>query len=105
MNWDLNLIYLSFPGGFPGGSAGKESTCNARDLGSIPGLGRSPGEGNSYPLQYSGLKKSMDCIVPGVAKGKVYFLMECKCKSGTKIVLLEFTLQFQFLTIFLAFGI
>ena len=54
--------------GFPGGSAGKESTWNVGDLGSIPGLGRSPGEGNSYPLQYSGLENSMDCIVHGVAK-------------------------------------
>ena len=43
---------------FPCGSAGKESTCNAGDLSSIPGLGRSPGEENSYPLQYSGLKNS-----------------------------------------------
>ena len=48
--------------GFPGSSAGKESACNAGDPGSIPGLGRSPGEGNSYPLQYSGLENSMDCI-------------------------------------------
>ena len=48
--------------GFPGGSSDKESTCNAGHLGSIPGLGRSPGEGNSYPLQYSGLENSMDCI-------------------------------------------
>ena len=48
--------------GFPGGSAGKESTCNEGDLGSIPGLGRSPGEGNSYLLQYSGLENSMNCI-------------------------------------------
>ena len=54
--------------GFPYGSAGKESACNAGDLGSIPGLGRSPGEGNSYPLQYSGLENSMDCIVHGAAK-------------------------------------
>ena len=45
--------------GFPGGSAGKESTCNKGDLGLIPGLGRSPGEGNSYPLQYSGLENSI----------------------------------------------
>ena len=45
---------------FPCGSAGKESTCNAGDLGSIPGLGRSPGEGKGYPLQYSGLENSMD---------------------------------------------
>ena len=42
--------------GFPGSSAGKESACNAGDLGSIPGLGRSPGEGNGYPLQYSWLE-------------------------------------------------
>ena len=51
--------------GFPSGSAGKESACNAGDLGSIPELGRSPGEGNSYPLQYSGLENPMDCIVHG----------------------------------------
>ena len=54
--------------GFPCGSAGKESTCNAGDLGSIPGLGRSSGEGKGYPLQYSGLENSMDCIVHGVAE-------------------------------------
>ena len=53
---------------FPCGSAGKESTCNVRDLGSISGLGRSPGEGKGYPLQYSGLDNSTDCIVHGVAK-------------------------------------
>ena len=56
--------------GFPGGSAGKESACNAGDLGSIPGLGTSPGERNSYPLQYSGLENSMDCIAHGVAKSR-----------------------------------
>ena len=54
--------------GFPGSSAGKESTCNAGDLGSIPGLGRSPGEENSNPLQYSGLENFMDCLVLGVTK-------------------------------------
>ena len=54
--------------GFPGDSAGKESACNARDLGLTPGLGGSPGEGNSYPFQYSGLESSMDSIVHGVAK-------------------------------------
>ena len=47
-------------GGFPGNSAGKESTCNVGDLGLIPGLRRSPGERNGYPLQYSGLENSMD---------------------------------------------
>ena len=54
--------------GFPCGSAGKESACNAGDLGSVPGLGRSPGEGKGYPFQYSGLENSMDSIVHGVAK-------------------------------------
>ena len=54
--------------GFPGGSAGKESACNARDLSSIPGLGISPGEGKGYSLQYFGLENSMYCIVHGVAK-------------------------------------
>ena len=54
--------------GFPGGSAGKESACNVRALGSILGLGTSPGEGKGYPHQYSGLENSMDYIVHGVAK-------------------------------------
>ena len=53
---------------FPCGSAGKESTCSVGDLGLIPELGRSPGEGKGYPPQYSGLENSMDCIVYGVTK-------------------------------------
>ena len=53
--------------GFPGGSAGKESTCTEGDWVRSLGLGRSPGEGNSYLLHYSGLENSMDCIVHGVA--------------------------------------
>ena len=57
--------------GFPCGSAGKESVCNAGDLGSIPRLGRSPGEGKGYPLQYSGLENSMDCIVQSVVSQRV----------------------------------
>ena len=52
------------------GSAGKEFTCNAGDVGSIPGLGRPPVEGNSYPLQYSGLKNFMDSIVHRVTKSQ-----------------------------------
>ena len=56
--------------GFPCDSTGKESTCNAGDLGSIPELGRSPGEGNGYPLQHSGLENSMDCIVRGVTNSR-----------------------------------
>ena len=54
--------------GFPCGSAGKGSIYNTGDLGLIPGLGRSPGEGKGYPLQYSGLENSMHCVVHGVAK-------------------------------------
>ena len=56
--------------GFPCGSAGKESACNVGHLGLIPGLGRSPGEGKDYPLQYSGLETSMDYIVHGVVKSR-----------------------------------
>ena len=71
--------------GFPGGSAGKESTCNVGDLGSIPGLARSPREGKGYPLQYSGLENSMDCIVHAVTKSltrlsNFHFLEETKEK-------------------------
>ena len=57
---DIYLVVIML--GFPGGSDNKEFACNAGDLGLIPGLGRAPGEGNSYPLQYSGLENSMDCI-------------------------------------------
>ena len=54
--------------GFPCDSAGKVSACNVRDLGSIPGLGSSPGERKDYTIKYSGLENSMDYIVHGVAK-------------------------------------
>ena len=53
---------------FPGSSAGKESACNSGDPGSIPASGRPPVEGVGYPLQYSSLKNSKDCIVHGVTK-------------------------------------
>ena len=56
--------------GFPPGLAGKESACNAEDLGSIPLLGRSPGERKGNPLHYSGLENSIDCIVHGVTKSQ-----------------------------------
>ena len=59
---------LSLFVGFPGGSDGKESVCNAGGLGLIPWLGRSHGEGKGYPLQYFGPENSMDCIVHRVAK-------------------------------------
>ena len=57
-----------FPLGFPCGSASKESTSSVGDLGLIPGLGRSPGEGKGYPLQYSGQENSVDFIVHGVSQ-------------------------------------
>ena len=56
--------------GFPDGSVDKESACNAGDPSLIPGLGRSPGEGKGYPLQYSGLENYMYCIVYGVSKSR-----------------------------------
>ena len=79
LNWTVFLI------GFPCGSAGKESACNAGDLGSIPGLGRSPGEGKGYPLLYSGLENSTDCVVHGVAR------------VGHNWATFTFTLHFMFL--------
>ena len=67
------IIYIYiYTYGFPAGSAGKESACNVGNPSSIPGLGRIPGEGNGYPLQYSGLKNSMDCIIHGVAKSELW---------------------------------
>ena len=63
----VSMTHLDFKG-FPRGSAGKESACNVGDLGLIPGLGRSSGEGN--PLQYSGLE-NIACIVHGVAQSRV----------------------------------
>ena len=56
--------------GFPYGSASEESTCSAGDLGSFPGLGRSPGEGKGYLLQYSGMENFMDCTVHRVTKSR-----------------------------------
>ena len=54
--------------GFPGGSAGKEPACDMGDLGLIPGMERAPGDGKGYPLPYSGLENSLDCIVHGGRK-------------------------------------
>ena len=66
--WRQHLLYK----GFRGGSAGKEYACNAWDLSSIPRLGRFPGEGKGYPLQYFGLENSVDCIVHGVTKSRTW---------------------------------
>ena len=82
--------------GFPCGSAGKESACNAGDSGSIPGFGRSPGEGKGYPLWYSGLENSPDCIVHWVAKSRTWlsdfhFHLQCSAQ-GMSLLTLSATL-------------
>ena len=68
MPWTFTTYDISLISAFPDSSVGKESACNAGNPTSIPGLGRSPGEGKGYPLQYSSLQNSMDCIVHGVTK-------------------------------------
>jgi len=65
-----SLVLTILLQGFPDSSTGTESACNAGDPGSIPELGRFPGEGKGYPLQYSGLENSKDTIVPGVTKSQ-----------------------------------
>ena len=68
--WGRTELDMTEAAAAAGGSAGRESACNAVDLDSIPGLGRSPREENSYPLQYFGLENSMDCTVHGVTKSR-----------------------------------
>ena len=70
-DWAIFLLYYFWDfWGFPVGSDGKESAYDVGDLGSIPGLGRSSGEENSYPLDYSELENSMDCTVHEVTKSQ-----------------------------------
>ena len=76
---------------FPGGSEGKASTYNAGDPGSIPGLGRSPGEGNGYPLQYSCLENSMD-------RGARWTIVQGVSKSRTRLSDFTFTLLYYEIT-------
>ena len=84
----FNWAQASHSACFPCGSAGKESACSssAGDLGSIPGLGRSPGEGKGYPLQHSGLENSMDCVVHGVEK---------ELDTTERLSLFTFTFRFR----------
>ena len=94
---ELGLLCLAAHGlpvaGFPGGSDGKESACNTGDLGSIRELGRSPGEGNGNPLQYSSLENSMDRGAWGLQS------MESKEADMT-----EHTAHLFFVFISIAFG-
>ena len=85
---ELNVKDACCKLGFPSGSAGKESTCNARDTGSIPGLGRSPGGGLGNPIQYSHLQRSMDrgawrATVQRVAKGWLDWASNSVCLQTT----------------------
>ena len=70
--------------GFPCGSVGKESTCKVGELGSIPGLGRSPGEGKGFLLQYSGLENSMNYIVHGDTKSQTHLSNFHWCHLATR---------------------
>ena len=88
-HWRRNRLSTPVFLGFPYASAGKESACNVGDLGSIPELGRSPGEGKGYPLQYSGLENSMDCIVHGITRSwtqlnDFHFTFMFSLKTGFK---------------------
>ena len=80
-----HLILTKKHFGLPLWLSGKESACNAGDLGLIPGLGRSPGEGKGYPLQYSGLENSTDCIVCGVAKSQTQLSDSLHVKKHLKV--------------------
>ena len=104
----FNLLTVPFHKGrgFLCSSAGKESACNAGDLGLIPGLGRSPGEGNGNPFQYSCLENSMDCVVHGAAKSWTQLSNLHFHFSGCKgyFIWLEFPKQLMILTvIFMAY--
>ena len=70
-HWKIHVTLPPIRCLLPGySSVGKESVCNSRDPGLIPGSGRSPGEGKGYPLQYSGLENSMDCVGRGIIKSR-----------------------------------
>ena len=87
----ISLCHILDSTGFSCGSAGKECTCNVGDPSLIPGLGRSPGEGKGYPLQYSCLENSMAYIVDGVTK------------SRTRLS--NFHFHFRFHTLVIIYGI
>ena len=98
IQWIFRVDFLGLTGLVSFGCPdGKESPCNAGDLGSIPGLERSPGEGEGYPLQYSGLGNSMDCIGNGVTQSQtrlsvnaVHILLYCKAFVVRRSWLLPF---------------
>ena len=86
--WRSNRLPTPIFLNLPCNSAGKEPACNAGDLGLIPGLGRSPGERTSYPLQYSGLENFMDCIAHEVSKSRTRLSLSQAHKKSQKISLI-----------------
>ena len=101
---DLGLCLLILCWGFPCSSIGKESACNAGEWGSIPGLGRSLGEGKGYPLQYSGLENPMDYSVHGIARiGHDWvtftFTWNCPGTSGYVIYLADWGSRFTWIVL------
>ena len=91
-SWTRDRLATLVFSGFPGGSDGKEFACNVGDLGSIPGLGRSPGGGHGNPLQYYGLENPMDrgaCFQGGTCIS-LSVLLKCKCSAWTLRNLLIF---------------
>ena len=98
------ILYQLNHKGSPAGTDGKASACNAGDLGSISGLGRSPGEGKGCPLQYSGLENSMDCIVRGVTESNTTDRLSLTHSVGVGELLLEHKFQIRSRTIQLDIG-
>ena len=100
MPWRRNRLLTPVFLGFPCSSAGKESACTVGDWDSIPGLWRSCGEGNSYPLQYSALENFMNCIVHGVTKSQTQLSdfqksEDYNCHEDFLLILLSHTLVAQ----------
>ena len=90
---NCGFVDIHYHNGLPLWLSGKESTCNVGDLGSIPGLGRSPGEGKGYPLQYSVLGNSMDCIVHEVTFHFLSFIITIKFASSPNLLCFFFIMN------------
>ena len=94
MEGDRKRTKIRYRLGFSCGSAGKKSAFYAQDLGSIPGLGRSPGEGKGYPLQYSGLENSMEYRIPWISarRSNQSILMEISPECSLERLMLKLKL-------------
>ena len=104
IHWRRDRLPTPVLVGFPCGSASKESACNVGDLGLIPGLGRAPGEEKGYPLRYSGLENSMDCIVMGLQSWTQLSDFHSHYGSVNGILSLSNDLSTQFSLFFISFS-